>query len=93
MNFSTKTLKESKNRGILCEESFIMVDKGYFKYEHYQRGLLDYKIVFLIYPRLNIKLKRIYSQFNHRLEDFKEKFDTNHIYKRLLAKLKNLLPQ
>jgi hypothetical protein len=93
VNFFTKTLEELKNRRILSEESVVIADKGYFKYEHYQKGLLDYKIVPLIYPRSNIKLERIYSQFNHRLEDFKEKFEGNHIYKRLLAKLKDLLPR
>lgn len=93
VNFFVKTLNELKNRRILCEESVIIADKGYFKYEHYQKGLLDYKIVPLIYPRSNIKLERIYAQFNHRLEDFNEKIDENHIFKRLLRKLKDLLPR
>jgi len=92
VNFFIQALKELKNRNILAEESVIIADKGYFKYDHYKKGLLDYKIVPLIYPRSNIKLNNIYSKFDHRLEHFNEKLGENNIYKRLLSKLKELLP-
>jgi hypothetical protein len=92
VNFFIQALEELKNRHILEKESMIIADKGYFKYDHYKKGLLDYKIVPLIYPRSNIKLNNIYNKFNHRLEHFNEKLGENNIYKRLLSKLKELLP-
>jgi hypothetical protein len=67
VNFFTQTLKEMKNRRILAKESIIIADKGYFKYDHYKKALLDYKVVPLIFPRRNINLNKIYAQFNHRI--------------------------
>jgi len=92
VNFFIQALEEMKNRRVLAKESVVIADKGYFKYDHYKKGLLDYKIVPLIYPRSNIKLNNIYSKFDHRLEHFNEKLGENNIYKRLLSKLKELLP-
>ena len=93
VNFFTQALDEMKNRGILAKESLIIADKGYFKYDHYKKGLLDYKIVPLIYPKSNIDLNKIYDQFNHRIEDFEEDLSGDNIYKRLLRKLKEVLPK
>ena len=75
----TKTLEELKNRRVLCEESVIIADKGYFKYEYYQKSILDYEIVPLIYPRSNIKLEKIYSLFNYKLEDALDCFEKSLI--------------
>jgi len=61
-------LEELKRRRIISPKDIIMADKGYISYENYERGVMDYKIIPIIFPRDNMKLSKICSRFNYPLE-------------------------
>jgi len=45
-----------------------MADKGYVSLDNYEKGVMDYKIIPFIFPRDNMRLKKICSRFNYPLE-------------------------
>jgi hypothetical protein len=61
-------VEELKKRRIISPKDIIMADKGYVSYENYEIGVIDYKIIPLIFPRDNMRLSKISSRFNYPLE-------------------------
>jgi hypothetical protein len=61
-------LEELKRRRIISKKDLIMADKGYVSHENYEKGVMDYKIIPFIFPRDNMRLSKILSNFNYPLE-------------------------
>ncbi|AMK14971.1 transposase [Methanobrevibacter olleyae] len=83
-----EVLKELRKRRIIREGDLILADKGYYKYDNYRIGLIDYRIIPLIFPKENMKMKKLNQIFNYKLEIFNPKKNTEKI-KKLLKRLKN----
>lgn len=87
----SEIMEELKNRRIIRNKDIIIADKGYISYKNYKHGILKYKIVPLIFPKENMKISKILSQFNYPLEYFKNKNRKEDIYKYLVSKFKKLI--
>lgn len=61
-------LADLKRRRILKKGDLILADKGYYSFDSYRIGLINYKIVPLIRPKKNTRKDRIFNQFNYPLE-------------------------
>jgi len=61
-------LEELKRRRIMSKKDIIMADKGYVSYKNYELGVMDYKIIPIIFPKDNMKLDKIFSCCNYPLE-------------------------
>jgi hypothetical protein len=52
-----EVMDELKRRRILRLKDVILMDKGFYAYRNYLLGVNEYKIIPLIFPRSNFKLK------------------------------------
>ncbi len=66
-------MEKLRKRRIIRNKDIIIADKGYISFNNYREGILKYKIVPLIFPKENMKINKILSQFNYPLEYFKVK--------------------
>ena len=64
-------LEELKRRRIISKKDLIMADKGYVSYKNYEMGVMEYKIIPLIFPRENMRLDKILGRCNYPLEVYK----------------------
>ena len=64
-------LEELKRRRIMSKKDIIMADKGYVSYKNYEIGVMEYKIIPIIFPKENMKLNKIFSCCNYLLEIYK----------------------
>jgi len=64
-------LQELKRRRIMSKKDIIMADKGYVSYENYEIGVMEYKIIPLIFPKENMRLDKIFGRCNYPLEIYK----------------------
>lgn len=81
-----------KRRRIIRKGDAILFDKGYYKYENYQIGISKYKIVPLIFPKENFKLRKLDDKLTYPLHVFKDK-KTEKRSKKLYNTLKKVLIQ
>lgn len=84
-------MEKLRKRRIIRNKDIIIADKGYISFNNYRDGILKYKIVPLIFPKENMKINKILSQFNYPLEFFKVKNKKEDIYKELVSKFKKLI--
>ncbi len=63
-------LEELRRRRIMHRGDTIIMDKGYYSYKNYQLGVSRYKIVPLIFPKSNFKLKRGLNSLSYPLQIF-----------------------
>ncbi|OQD59435.1 transposase-like protein [Methanobrevibacter arboriphilus JCM 13429 = DSM 1125] len=84
-------MEKLRKRRIIRNKDIIIADKGYISFNNYREGILKYKIVPLIFPKENMKINKILSQFNYPLEYFKVKNKKEDIYKELVSKFKKLI--
>lgn len=68
-----EVLEELKRRRLLKEKQEILFDKGYFSYDNYIKGINEYHIVPIIFPRGNFKLSKLEGRMSTRLDIFKDK--------------------
>ena len=52
-----EVLKNLKQSRIIRPLNMLLFDKGYFSYENYKIGIINYRIISLIFPRENYKKK------------------------------------
>jgi hypothetical protein len=64
-------LEELKKRRIISKKDMVMADRGFISYNNYERGIMDYNIIPLIFPRKNMRLDKIAGCFNYPLEVYK----------------------
>ena len=88
-------MNELRRRRIIRNGDMIIFDKGYFSSKNYQLGVLNYKIVPLIFPRSNFKIEKAFSKMCYPLSVY-SRHDGKKIkreYETLLARLKCELNQ
>ncbi len=87
-------LEELKRRRKIRAGDVLYFDKGYFSYENYVTGIAKYKIVPIIFPRINCDYNKLFGMLSYPLNIFNSKRNTEEekkIYKRLVAKFKALM--
>ena len=86
----TEIMENLKKRRIIRKGDIMIFDKGYYKYENYQIGISNYKIIPLIFPKENFKLQKLDDILTYPLQVFKNKKQETKT-KRIYNTLKNIL--
>jgi len=87
-------LEELNRRKKIRAGDILYFDKGYYSYDNYVIGIAKYKIVPVIFPRINCNYNKLFDMLSYPLNIFDSKRNTNEekkIYKRLLTKFKSLM--
>lgn len=82
--------KASKSR-VIRQKDIILFDKGYYSYENYKTGILDYKIVPFIFPKENFKQEKLESKLNYPFSIFDQKINTRKEMLKLQSLKKSLM--
>lgn len=64
-------MKELRNRRLIRNGDTLIFDKGYYSYENYINGILNHKIVPIIFPKKYFKIERVLKELNYPLSSFK----------------------
>jgi len=88
----TEIMENLQKRRIIRKGDTIIFDRGYYKYENYQIGISKYKIVPLIFPKENFKIRKLNDKLTYPLRVFKDK-KTETKSKKLYKRLKKILLQ
>lgn len=89
-------LEELKRRRIARNGDTIILDKGYYGYKNYVLGISRFKIIPLIFSKINFKMEKLMGMLSYPLSIFnrsnpeKEKEFFNRLVKSLKEKLENL---
>jgi len=87
-------LEELHRRRKIRAGDILYFDKGYYSYENYVIGIAKYKIVPVIFPKINCNFKKLFDMLRYPLNIFDSKRNTKEekkLYKRLVAKFKSLI--
>jgi len=87
----TEIMEELKSRRLIRQEDTLIFDKGYYSQDNYVTGLLNYKIVPLIFPKHYFKLEKVLGQLSYPLHSFdrsKIKNKAKKLYQRLVHEFK-----
>ena len=87
-------LEELSRRKKIRAGDVLYFDRGYYSYENYVIGIAKYKIVPVIFPRINCNFNKLFDMLSYPLNIFDSKRNTKKekkLYKRLLAKFKYLM--
>ena len=66
-------LENLQKRRIIRKNDTIIFDRGYYSYRNYQIGISRYRIVPLIFPKENFKIKKLNDNLSYPLQAFKDK--------------------
>ncbi len=82
-------LEELKRRRIARTGDLIVCDKGYYSYQNYVDGVLDFRIVPLIFSKKKFCLKNLLNRLSYPLSVFgrSDTRDRIRLFKRLVRKL------
>ena len=83
-------MENLKKRRIIRKGDTIIFDKGYYSYQNYQIGISRYKIIPLIFPKNNFKIRKLNDKLTYPLQVFKDK-KTEAQSKKLYNTLKKIL--
>jgi len=87
-------LEELKRRRKIRAGDVLYFDRGYYSYENYVIGIAKYKIVPVIFPKINCNFNKLFDMLSYPLNIFDSKRNTEEekkLYKRLVAKFKSLI--
>ena len=87
-------LEDLNRRKKIRAGDILYFDKGYYSYDNYVIGIAKYKIVPVIFPRINCNYNKLFDMLSYPLNIFDSKRNTNEekkIYKRLVTKFKSLM--
>jgi hypothetical protein len=87
-------LEELNRRKKIRAGDVLYFDRGYYSYENYVIGIAKYKIVPVIFPRINCNFSKLLDMLSYPLNIFDSKRNTKEekkLYKRLVAKFKSLI--
>jgi hypothetical protein len=87
-------LEELQRRRKIRAGDILYFDKGYYSYENYVIGIAKYKIVPVIFPKINCNFNKLFDMLRYPLNIFDSKRNTKEekkLYKRLVAKFKSLI--
>ncbi len=88
----TEIMENLQKRRLIRKGDTVIFDRGYYKYENYQIGISKYKIVPLIFPKENFKIRKLNDKLTYPLRVFKDK-KTEAKSKKLYKRLKMILLQ
>lgn len=87
-------LEELHRRRKIRAGDILYFDKGYYSYENYVVGIAKYKIVPVIFPKINCNFNKLFDMLRYPLNIFDSKRNTKEekkLYKKLVAKFKSLI--
>jgi hypothetical protein len=87
-------LEELHRRRKIRAGDTLFLDRGYYSYENYVIGIAKYKIVPIIFPRVNCKFNKLFDMLSYPLNIFDSKRNTENekkLFKRLVTKFKSLI--
>jgi hypothetical protein len=87
-------LEELQRRRKIRAGDILYFDKGYYSYENYVIGIAKYKIVPVIFPKINCNFNKLFDMLSYPLNIFDTKRNTKEekkLYKKLVAKFKSLI--
>ena len=87
-------LEELHRRRKIRAGDILYFDRGYYSYENYVIGIAKYKIVPVIFPRINCNFNKLFDMLRYPLNIFDSKRNTKEekrLYNRLVAKFKSLI--
>lgn len=87
-------LEELHRRRKIRAGDILYFDKGYYSYENYVIGIAKYKIVPVIFPKINCNFNKLFDMLRYPLNIFDSKRNTKEekkLYKKLVAKFKSLI--
>ena len=87
-------LEELHKRRKIRAGDILYFDKGYYSYENYVIGIAKYKIVPVIFPKINCDFNKLFDMLRYPLNIFDSKRNTKEekkLYKKLVAKFKSLI--
>jgi hypothetical protein len=87
-------LEELSRRKKIRAGDILYFDRGYYSYENYVIGIAKYKIVPVIFPRINCNFNKLFDMLSYPLNIFDSKRNTKEekkLYKKLVTKLKSLI--
>ena len=87
-------LEELHRRRKIRAGDILYFDKGYYSYENYVIGIAKYKIVPVIFPKINCNFNKLFDMLRYPLNIFDSKRNTKKekkLYKKLVAKFKSLI--
>jgi hypothetical protein len=62
-----------RKRRIIRNKDILIFDKGYYSYKNYQIGISSYKIVPLIFPKDDFKIRKLDDMLTYPLQVFRDK--------------------
>ena len=89
----TEIMENLQKRRIIRKGDTIIFDRGYYKYENYQIGISKYKIVPLIFPKENFKIRKLNDKLTYPLSVFKNKKKQNQKLKTIQSIKNNFNPK
>lgn len=87
-------LEELQRRRKIRAGDILYFDKGYYSYENYVIGIAKYKIVPVIFPKINCNFNKLFDMLRYPLNIFDSKRNTEEekkLYKKLVAKFRSLI--
>jgi len=87
-------LEELHRRRKIRAGDILYFDKGYYSYENYVIGIAKFKIVPVIFPKINCNFNKLFDMLSYPLNIFDSKRNTEKekkLYKKLVAKFKSLI--
>jgi hypothetical protein len=87
-------LEELSRRKKIRAGDVLYFDRGYYSYDNYVIGIAKYKIIPVIFPRINCNFNKLFDMLSYPLNIFDSKRNTKEekkLYKRLVAKFKSLI--
>ena len=68
----TEIMENLQKSRIIKPLDILLFDKGYYSYENYQKGILKYKIIPLIFPKTTFQKDKLMTYLHYPLELFKK---------------------
>ena len=84
-------LRELRRRRIIRTGDLIICDKGYYSYQNYVDGIIDFKIVPIIFSKKNFNVRKLFNRLSFPLSVFgrSDTRDRVRLFRRLVRMLIN----
>ena len=69
----SEIMETLRKRRIIRNRDILIFDKGYYSYKNYQIGISSYKIVPLIFPKNDFKIRKLDDTLTYPLQVFRDK--------------------
>jgi deoxyhypusine synthase len=82
-------MTELKRRRITRIGDIVVFDKGYYSYDNYVLGILEFNVVPLIFSKKKVSVSKLMKRLNYPLWIFRRS-DTKHLMKRFSSLARRL---